>query len=137
MRERDAGVRLLALGGEMMPDHPGSVLALTDAFVAKNRAAAATLVALTVRATELLRTDPKRAAVHLQRGLGKGLVPIEIYEKALVSPACKFVADPGRIRQATAVMQAFQLKLGVLEKPVDLDAMFDDSFFRAAPFSDR
>ena len=89
-------------------------------------------MALHVRATDLLTGKPEVAARHLQKGLGKGIVPVEVYRRALASPASVFVADPGRIRAATGVMQEFQLGLGVLKAPADLDRLFDGSLYAKA-----
>lgn len=130
--DRDPGARLLALGGQMLPNQPGSVLALADAFIARDRDATTRLVALTARATGLLRSDPAAAAVHLQRGLGNGIVPVEVFRRALASPASRFAADPDQIVEATGTLQMFQVRLGELPVPVDLATVFDDSFYRAA-----
>ncbi|UEM21191.1 ABC transporter substrate-binding protein [Skermanella mucosa] len=132
VQQRDPNTKLLALGGQMLPNQPGSVLALTGAFVKANPEAAKSLVALNTRATTLLKEEPDRAAKHLQKGLGKGITDLATFEKAVVSPASKFVADPMTIKDATGVMQDFQLQLGVLEKAADLDVLFDDSFYRAS-----
>jgi NitT/TauT family transport system substrate-binding protein len=84
------------------------------------------------RATALLRDKPAEAAPLLQAGLGKGIVDTATFERALASPASKFVADPERIRAATGVMQDFQIHLGVLDRPADLDSLFDPALYRAA-----
>jgi len=130
--DRDPGTKLLVRGGAMQKDQPGSVLALHGDFLKRSPAEAAALVKLHVRATELLRDDPKRAAVHLHKGLGKGLTDLGTFERALVSPASNYVADPNRIKEPTGVMQDFQVELGVLKEVADLDKVFDDALFRAA-----
>ena len=130
--ERDPGVKLLAVGNQMMTDQPGSVLGLTGDFISRDPGMAAKLVALHVRATDLLNQKPDAAARHLQKGLGKGIVPVDVYHHALASPASVFVADPGRIRAATGVMQEFQLGLGVLKTSADLGRLFDGSLYLKA-----
>jgi NitT/TauT family transport system substrate-binding protein len=130
--DRDKGAKLLALGGQMLPNQPGSVLARTGAFTGAHPDAAKTLVNLHVRATDLMKNDPQRAAKHLQKGLGKGLIDTATFERALTSPASNFVADPMRVKDSTKVMQDFQIQLGVLDKPANLDTLFDDSFYRSA-----
>lgn len=130
--ERDPAVKLLAVGHDMMPDQPGSVLAVTGDFIRREPEAAAKLVAMHERATRLLHEHPETAAAHLQKGLGKGIVPVEVYKRALTSPASNFVADPDRIRTATGIMQDFQVGLGVLKAPADLDRIFDNTLFKKA-----
>ena len=130
--DRDPAVKLLAVGGQMMVNQPGSVLAVTGEFIRRDPDAVAKLVALHVRATRELHDRPDLAAVHLQKGLGKGIVPVEVYQRALKSPASKFIADPEQIRTATQVMQEFQVGLGVLKSPADLGRIFDASFYQQA-----
>ncbi|WP_207480611.1 ABC transporter substrate-binding protein [Arenibaculum pallidiluteum] len=130
--DRDPGTKLLVRGGTMQTDQPGSVLALHGAFRERSPEAAVALLKLHVRATELLRKEPKRAAVHLHKGLGKGLTDLATFERALVSPASNYVSDPSRIKVPTGVMQDFQVELGVLKEVADLDKVFDEAFYRAA-----
>lgn len=130
--DREPQARLLVLGGQMMKDQPGSVVAVTGAAVAADRAAIEKLVALHVRATKLLKDNPDGAAAHLQKGLGKGITDISVFQKAVTSPASRFVADPNQIKAATQVMQDFQISQGVLEKAADLNVLFDDSFYKKA-----
>jgi len=129
---RDPAIKLLALGGAMLPNQPGSVLALTGAFVKANPDAAKTFVSLHTRATAQLKDDQGRAAKHLHKGLGKGLTELSVFERALASPATKFEADPMAIKDSTKVLQDFQLQLGTLDKAADLNVLFDDSFYRSA-----
>jgi NitT/TauT family transport system substrate-binding protein len=128
---RDPAIKLLALGGDMLPNQPGSVLAITGAFVRANPDAAKTFVALHGRATEQMSKEPNRAAKHQQKSLGKGLTELSVFERALVSPASRFVADPAVIKDSTKVLQDYQLKLGTLDKGADLGVLFDDGFYRA------
>jgi NitT/TauT family transport system substrate-binding protein len=65
----------------------------------------------------------------VEAAIGKGIVDTATIEKALVSPASKFTADPRVIMQATAKMQSYQVSIGTLEKDVPLDGLFDPSFY--------
>lgn len=85
-----------------------------------------------VRATQLLQTDPKRAAPYIQAALGRGIVDRETMRRALSSQASRFVADPRLIMNATRQMQDYQVRIGVLDKPVPLDGLFDPSFYEKA-----
>ena len=60
--QRDPRIKIVALGGEMFPDQPGTVVAVAGAFVAKNPQGVQALVDAVVKATEIIKTDPKRAA---------------------------------------------------------------------------
>lgn len=131
VRAKDPGIALLALGGEMFPNQPGTVVAVSAAFLAKNPAQAQSFVDALVRATDLLKGDPKRAAPHIEAALGKGIVDTATIEKALASPATKFVVDPRSIVEATAALQRYQVVLGSLDKELPLDGLFDPRWFLA------
>ena len=130
--QRNPNIKVVALGGEMFPNQPGTVVALSGAFMTKNAAAVQKLVDALVRADALIKQNPKRVAPHVEAALGKGIVDIATIEKALVSPASKFVADPRVIMDATAKMQAYQVSIGTLDKDVPLDGLFDPSFYEKA-----
>ncbi|WP_293862682.1 ABC transporter substrate-binding protein [uncultured Alsobacter sp.] len=133
--QRDPRQKLVALGGEMFPNQPGTVVALTGALVDKERPVAQALVDMTVKAVDLIKANPDRVAPHIEAVLGKGIVDTATIKAALTSPASKFTADPNRIVDATRAMQAYQVKLGSLDKEYPLEGLFDPSFFQKAPKS--
>ena len=55
-------IKLIATGAEMFPNFPGVVVAVLGALADKNPKAVESLVRVVVRATNLLKEDPKRAA---------------------------------------------------------------------------
>lgn len=129
---RDPRIRIVALGGDMFEHQPGTVVAVSGAFLAKNPEGVQKLVNALVRADELIKSNPKRVAPYIEAALGKGIVDVTTIEKALGSPASKFTADPRVIVDATAKMQAFQVSIGTLDKDVPLDGLFDPSFYEKA-----
>ncbi len=129
-RARDA--RLVASGGQMFPDQPGGVFALTGEFIKRAPDASQKLVDLTVRATKLLRENPDRAAPHVLNALGKGIVDLDTMKRALRSPGAKFADNPETIVAATSKLQDFQVKIGALQRAASLDGLFDASFYRRA-----
>lgn len=133
--QRDPRQKIVALGGEMFPDQPGTVLALTGAIVDKEPQVAQALVDMTVKAIGLIKANTDRVAPHVEAVLGKGIVDTATIKAALTSPASKFTADPTRIMEATRAMQAYQVKLGALDKEYPLEGLFDPSFFQKAPKS--
>ncbi|MDB5571513.1 MAG: nitrate transporter substrate-binding protein [Hyphomicrobiales bacterium] len=129
VQTRDPRIKLVALGGEMFPNQPGTVVAVSGAYLAKDPKGVQTIVDSVVKAIDLIQKDPKRVAPHIEAALGKGIVDVSIILKALASPATKFVADPRAIAEATQKMQTYQVSIGTLEKDVPLDGLFDPSFF--------
>jgi NitT/TauT family transport system substrate-binding protein len=132
VQARNPAIKIVALGGEMFPNQPGTVVAVSGAFLTKNREGVQKLVEALVKADQLIKSDPKRVAPYVEAAIGKGIIETAIIEKALVSPASKFTADPRVIMQATAKMQSYQVSIGTLEKDVPLDGLFDVSFYEKA-----
>jgi NitT/TauT family transport system substrate-binding protein len=130
---RDPRIKIVALGGAMFPNQPGTVVAVSGAFLAKYPDRVQKLVDGLVAADRMIRTDPQRVAPYIQAALGNGLVDTETILKALASPASKFTVDPRVIVDATAKMQSFQVSIGTLDKDVPLDGLFDTSFYLKAP----
>jgi len=122
----DASV--VARAPAMLPGQPGAVLAARETVLDRHPQAIQRLVALHVRATELLENDPVAAAPHVRAFVGKRLIPLETVEAALRSPASNYAADPQGIRQGTRRMHDFQIDQGTLTREVDLDALFDTRF---------
>ncbi|MDC7784947.1 ABC transporter substrate-binding protein [Rhodoplanes sp. TEM] len=132
---RDPGIKLVALGGEMFPGQPGTVVAATGAFLDKHPTQAQGLVDAIVKAVRLIQEEPARAAPHIEAALGKGITDVATIRKALASPASRFVADPRAIVDATAAMQRYQVTLGSLDKELPLDGLFEPGYVLKAAAS--
>jgi NitT/TauT family transport system substrate-binding protein len=132
IQEKNPAVKLVAVGDAMFPGQPGTVVAVSGAFLKANPEATQTLVDGVVRAGEALKANPKAVAKHVAAALGKGLVSEELIAKALISPASKFSTDPGAVVAPSKAMQTYQVKLGSLKEEVPLDALFDASFYAKA-----
>lgn len=132
---KDRTAKVVLDGAEMMPNQPGAVLAVRGELIRKNPQAVRKLVELHNRATEFLIRDPDRAAKHAFTAMstaGQSQLTLALVEKAMTSPYSKFVADPYRIIESTKAMYDFQIKTGVMTKPVKLDQLFYTRFFDQA-----
>jgi len=132
MRRQNPAIKLIANGSEMFPNFPGVVVAVLGSFADKNPKAVEDLVRVVVRATKLLKDDPKRAAPLVSAAFGKGLVAEDILVDAIKSPQTQFTSDPRRIIESTAKLQDYQVKLGALEKAAPLDGLFALSVYDRA-----
>lgn len=126
---KDKTAKVVLDGSDMMPNQPGAVLAMRSDFIRKQPAVAQKLVSLHHRATEFLIMEPDRAARDIHAVIGKGPVTLDVINKAISSPYAKFTSDPYRITQSTQIMHDFQLEIGALAKPVELNDLFDVKFF--------
>jgi NitT/TauT family transport system substrate-binding protein len=132
VQTRNPGIKLIAGGEELFPGQPGTVVAASGNFVTKNPDAVQKLVNGLVRAADLLAKSPDKAAPHVGAALGKGIVDPALIQKALVSPASKFEIDPRKIIAPARAMQAYQVKLGSLEKELPFDGLFETQFYERA-----
>lgn len=132
IRERLPDATLVAAGAQMFKGQPGAVVAVRESTLAAKREAIVKLVALHVRAAELIKSDPKRAAKSVHEFLGKGLVPLETIEKAMTSPISNFVANPHLIMGPSQEMQDFSAEIGIVAKPVKIADLYDTTVYDQA-----
>ena len=132
LQSRNPQIKLIAGGEEVFPGQPGTVVAVTGAFATKNPEAVQKLVEALITGADLIAKSPAKAAPHVGAALGKGIVDPELIQKALVSPASKFEIDPRKIIEPSRAMQAYQVKLGSLEKELPFDGLFETQYYERA-----
>lgn len=132
LQTRNPQIKLVAGGEEVFPGQPGTVVAVSGAFATKNPQAVQNLVSGLVKAAALIEAAPNKAAPHVGAALGKGIVDPELIQKALVSPASRFEIDPRKIIEPSRAMQAYQVKLGSLEKELPFDGLFETQYYERA-----
>ena len=129
-RDMDRQTAVLAQGGEMFPNQPGTAVVAYGGFLKAHPEAAAALVRLHLRASELIARDNARAAKDALDYIGKGLIEQATTERAMA--ASKFVADPHVIVAATEQMLGFQREQGTLDTAVPVETVFNFSFYDGA-----
>ena len=125
------GAKVVARATDMMNGQPGSTIAARENVIATQRAALVKLVELHIRATELLKKDPAKAAPHVKDFVAKGLIDVGTIQKSLQSPSSNFEADPNNILKQTKYMHDFQ-KSEKIKTKVSVDGLFDLSIYRDA-----
>jgi NitT/TauT family transport system substrate-binding protein len=123
--------KVVARANEMMPNQPGSTIAVREEALAKHRQAIVKFVELHIRATELLLKQPEVAAPHVKEFIAKGLLKTDVVLKAITSPSSNFRADPESILESTKYMHDFQ-KSNKIKTNVSVDGLFDLSVYKAA-----
>lgn len=132
LQTRNPQIKLVAGGEEVFPGQPGTVVAVSGAFATKSPDAVQTVVNGLVKAAALIKSDPDKAAPHVAAALGKGIVDPALIRKALVSPASRFEIDPRKIIEPARAMQAYQVKLGSLDKEASFDGLFETQYYERA-----
>ena len=122
------GSKVIARASEMMPNQPGSTIAVRDEVLAKHRDAIVTFVKLHIKATKLLKEQPELAAKHVKDFVAKGLLKEEVILKALKSPSSNFRANPHDILESTQYMAKFQ-KSAKIKTNVSTQDLFDFSIY--------
>ncbi len=125
-------LKVIASEATMFPDAQGVGVAVSGAFAKANPAAVETLVALIVRATQAVKSDPQGAVEHVQKVLGGGLLPNAVVLRALTSPTLTWTNDPRAAVEPTRRMLAFQVESGDFATAPSLEGLFDASFFERA-----
>lgn len=129
VQERDDSARVVVRADKMLPGQPGAVLAARETTLEEHPGAMRKLMALHLRATDMLLEEPERAAPHVREFVGRRLIDLATVEAALRSPSSNYISDPHAIREGTRRMHDFQLSQGTLRKEVDLDALSDTRLF--------
>jgi NitT/TauT family transport system substrate-binding protein len=132
IQTRNPAIKLVAGGEELFPGQPGTVVAGSGAFITKNPESVQKLVASLIRAADLIARNPDKAAPHVGAALGKGIVAPALIRQGLTSPASRFEIDPRKIIEPSRAMQAYQVKLGSLEKELPFDGLFETQFYERA-----
>ena len=125
------GSKVVAGPSDMMPGQPGSTIAAREHVIAKHRATLVKLIKLHIKATELLKNDPAKAAPHVKNFIAKGLIDVKTIQMSLESPSSNFKANPNEILKETKYMHDFQ-KSEKIKTKVSVDGLFDLSIYRDA-----
>ena len=123
--------KVVARANEMMPNQPGSTIAVREEVLAEHRDAIVKFIELHIRATELLIKEPEKAAPHVKEFIAKGLLETDVILKAIKSPSSNFRADPESILESTQYMHDFQ-KSKKIKTNVSVDGLFDLTVYKAA-----
>ncbi|MCP8938770.1 ABC transporter substrate-binding protein [Alsobacter sp. SYSU M60028] len=130
--DRDPRIKRIAVATEMFPQIPGVVIAVSGAFLKAQPDAAERFVAQAIRATELIKSAPDKAAPYVNAVLGGGLVSESLMAAALKSPAVKFETDPRVTAAATAELLAYQVELGDFPAAPKTEGLFDMALYERA-----
>ena len=130
--QRDPRLAIVATGNEMFANQPGTVLAVSGAFLKAHPQDVQKLVDGIVKATAIIKDDPARAAGPIEAALGKGLIDASTIIKAIKSPASTFTADPRAIAAPFQAMEQYQVSIGTLEKVDPIEGLIDGSFYEKA-----
>ncbi|MCE4599018.1 MAG: ABC transporter substrate-binding protein [Desulfurococcales archaeon] len=125
----EKGYTIIVEGREVLPGHPGAVLAVSLDLIKKRPDIVEKLVELHIKATSMLNDDKEKAAKILSDAIGTEVLPVEIARKALNSPLSNFISNPHLIVNGTLEYQKFRVSymgVKVTLKPSDI---FETSFY--------
>jgi NitT/TauT family transport system substrate-binding protein len=119
---RDGGFRDLAWSGNILENHPVTVL-FANQEVLDDSDVAGSLVEQHVAATEFIADSPDVAAAHAASVISSG-VSEDLAETAMDSQASDFLSDPHAITDQAATMGEFVANVGNIEEPVATENLF-------------
>jgi NitT/TauT family transport system substrate-binding protein len=123
------GSKVVAAGAQMFKGQPGAVMAVREGLIAQHPEIVTRFVDAHKRATAILNDHPDQAVDAVQKYVGGGRMNKDTVLAALTSSADSFVGDPSQIIAGTREMRDFQLEIGTLKAKVDIDSLFDTSFY--------
>lgn len=114
---------------DLIPDQPGAGLLVSERLIQRDPGYVRELVAAQIEASDVLRHDPKKAAVAVQKYLGGGRLAMDIVQQSMSH--LTYDPDPRRLERDSAKLYAFQQSMGVFKKPLVVGDLFDPSFYDA------
>ncbi|MBX9759274.1 MAG: ABC transporter substrate-binding protein [Beijerinckiaceae bacterium] len=129
---RNPNLKVIASEAGMFPDAQGVGVAVSGKLARENPQAVEKLVALIVRATQAVQTNPEGAADQVQKVLGGGLLPKPVVLRALTSPTVTWINDPRAAIEPTRRMLAFQVESGDIQQAPAIDGLFDVRYYERA-----
>jgi NitT/TauT family transport system substrate-binding protein len=112
---------------DLIPDQPGAGLLVRERLIKDDPDVVRALVVAQIEASDLLRNQPKKAAVAVQKYLGGGRLPMDIVLQSMSH--LTYDPDPRRLERDTAKLYAFQNSMGVFKKPLTVSELFDPGFY--------
>lgn len=128
---KNSDAKVVARGAELFPRQPGAILAVREGLINDKPDLVKTLVASHKKATQMLNDEDASTVKAVQKYVGGGRLSEELIKKAIAGSKGNFVADPNFILDGTRTMHDFQEEIGTLKAKVDIDALFDLSFYEA------
>lgn len=128
---KSSDAKVVARGAELFPRQPGAILAVREALINNSPDLVKALVASHEKATQMLNNEDEATVKAVQKYVGGGRLSEELVKKAISGSKGSFVADPNFILEGTRTMHDFQAEIGTLKAKIDIDALFDTSFYDA------
>lgn len=110
---------------ELMKNQPGGALAMRAEFLDSHKVEAHKLKILYQKATDLMLSDPDRAAKHIEKHLLGGLLTKEIIKEILIQNKEFFNTDLNLVKDNTQLIHDFMLEEKYINQPVNLDNIFN------------
>lgn len=128
---KSGDAKVVARGAELFPRQPGAILAVRETLINNKPELVKALVSSHVKATQMLNNEDDKAVKAVQKYVGGGRLSVELVKTAISGSKGSFVADPNFILEGTRTMHDFQAEIGTLKAKIDINALFDTSFYDA------
>jgi ABC-type nitrate/sulfonate/bicarbonate transport system substrate-binding protein len=123
--------KVIAWGQDVRPGMPNHVLLVHQRIMNNYPKFVEKLVELHARATKALREDRDYWARVVSDWVGAELLPLELAQQAVRSPAANLIADPRLIVDGVHTEDKFLVSLGRWPSPATTEQIFDFRFYDA------
>jgi len=127
----DPKFRVLLYGKDLVPGLPGGVVMVQQRLIDHYPALVEKLVEIHLRANKLFNADKDFFARTVSKALGEQVLPFEVAQAAVRSPAAYMVTNLRALAATLAVYDAFEVKQGVWPQPLKIEDVFDLRFYDA------
>ena len=122
IEDGDGDVESITWSGEILPDHPVTVM-FAQERVLEATDLARDLVSAHLEATEFVRGNPETAAEHASSVIGSGTSD-DLAAAAMESPAANFSSDPHRVTDQTERIARYVADVGNTDAVVSNEKLF-------------
>jgi NitT/TauT family transport system substrate-binding protein len=127
----DPKFKVLLYGKDLVAGLPGGVVMVQQHLIDQYPALVEKLVELHLRANKAFNAEKDFFARTASKALGEQVLPLEVAQQAVRSPATHMVTDLRPLLETLAVYDASEVKQGVWPQPLKLEEVLDLRFYDA------
>jgi NitT/TauT family transport system substrate-binding protein len=131
IQRADPRFTVLLYGKDLVPGLPGGVVMVQQRLIDQHPTLIEKLVEIHLRANQRFNTDKDFFARTVSKMLGEQVLPLDVAQVAVRSPATHMVTNLRALAATLAVYDAFEVRQGVWLKPLALDDIFEARFYDA------
>jgi NitT/TauT family transport system substrate-binding protein len=122
--QKNPNISFFLTGKELMKNQPGGALIMRTSYIEAHSERIKQLKELYLRATSLMKSDPERCAVHIEKYLLQGLLKKEVINEVLINSKDYLSTDLELVKPNTQKIHDLMLEEGYIKESINLDLIF-------------